>query len=258
MWMRTPQNRRALNARGRLYEFADTLIEAKGPGSNGNGDMLDSMLEATRGDGDYEMTDEELRANIVTFIIAGYTTTASAMGWMAYELMRNRDEAETVREESVEVWEQKDPDEILDELEYTKAAFDETLRLYPTAPWIARSNHEELQLGDFTLPANTPVVMTPYLMHYNLEYYEEPEEFRPERFLRDDPPDHLTYVPFSVGAHQCIGREIALMEGPLILSKLFSECHFETTLATPQEATIHTAVNIEPEEDMFVLFEPDS
>jgi cytochrome P450 len=255
LWVPTPKNRRVKDARDRLYRFADKLIGDRRSSDAEREDMLGSMVKACYEESEQQLTEDEMRAQIVTFIIAGYTTTAAAMGWMSYELMKQPGLTKKVQEESSEAWAGYSVETVLDSIPLTRAAFDETLRLYPTAPWIARSNKEEITLGDFRLPAGTPIVMTPYLMHHNDDFYDRPDEFRPERFLGEDSPGPLTYIPFSVGAHQCIGREIALMEGPLILSKIFSQGRFERIMATPESASIHTAVNLEPQEPVPVRFQ---
>jgi len=256
-WLPTSRNRSAHRARDRLYDLADRMIADYRDGSLRTDTMLATMVEACYGEDEQKLYPEEVRAQIVTFIIAGYTTTAAAMGWMAYQLMKNPENEKKVRNESEAAWSENNLATIPDAISYTRAAFDETLRIYPTAPWIARSSKKDLTINGLDLPAGTPVVMTPYLMHHNAEYFEDPQDYRPERFLGNNSPDPLTYVPFSVGAHQCIGREIALMEGPMIMSRIYAEGRLASTISTPESATIHTAVNIEPEEDIPVRFVPN-
>lgn len=256
LWVPTSRNQSAHDARDRLHELADRLINNYRDGSLETDTMLATIVEACYGGGEQKLYPEEVRAEIVTFIIAGYTTTAAAMGWMAYQLMNNPKKEKKLRDESEKAWAEHKPESIPNAIPYTRAAFDETLRIYPTAPWIARSSKKELTIDGLNLPAGTPVIMTPYLMHHNDEYHDQPGEFHPERFTGDTTPEPMTYIPFSVGAHQCIGREIALMEGPMIMSRIYSQGKLEPTPSTPNSATIHTAVNIEPEESIPVQFKP--
>lgn len=255
-WLPTPNNIRAKRARRVLNQFAEKLIAGRRDLNADKDDLLGTMLEACEGESDPGLSADEVRAEIVTFIIAGYTTTAAAMGWSVYELLRHPSQYERVRDEArTAVGEEDWPQ--LNLIPYTQAVFDETLRVYPTAPWIARSSKEEVTVGDIRVPAETPIIMTPYLLHHDPDLYDDPEAFRPSRFLLNNPPDSMRYVPFSVGAHQCIGRELALMEGPLILAKIFSEGQIQRVPETPDRMDIHTAVNIEPDRQIPVKYSLD-
>lgn len=251
-WFPSPNNRRAKQARNRLNCFASNLIARRRETTRSKKDLLDTMLEASDGNSKKGLNQEEIRANIVTFIIAGYTTTAAAMGWTVYELLNHPSQYERVREETRQI--DVNSDTVPGDLPYTQAAFNETLRLYPTAPWIARSSKEETTVCNLRLPPDTPIIMTPHLLHRNPDYYESPASFRPSRFLQDPAPDSPTYLPFSIGAHQCIGRQIALVEGPLILGKIFGSGQITRTPETPESVGIHTAVNIEPDRSIPVDF----
>jgi cytochrome P450 len=106
--------------------------------------------------------------------------------------------------------------------EYMTAVVNETLRVRPVVPVVARLLQEELQVGRFKLPAGTRVVPSIYLTNRNPRVYETPAEFRPERFL-GAAPETFSWIPFGGGIRRCIGASFALMEMKLILRTMLSE-----------------------------------
>lgn len=144
------------------------------------------------------MAAEQLRDEAMTLFLAGHETTAHALTFALYLLSRHPEEQERARQSQ----------------EYLKAVVLETLRLYPTAWMIGRRSREEGSLGNYHLPAGTTVLMSPYVMHRHPEFFPDPEEFRPQRWL-DRPRSSLpkgVYFPFGAGPRVCIGEHFAWME----------------------------------------------
>ena len=114
---------------------------------------------------------------------------------------------------------------MLERLPYTRAVVDECLRLYPPAWVITRRSLEPDVLGGFELPAGATVIVSPYAIHRDAQWWPNPDRFDPERFLGETSPSEsgtgpLTYLPFGAGPRLCIGRDLALMEAPMVVATL--------------------------------------
>jgi cytochrome P450 len=144
------------------------------------------------------MSAEQLRDEAMTMFLAGHETTAHALTFALYLLSRHPQQQERARQDQ----------------DYLKWVILETLRLYPTAWMIGRRSREESSLGEYHLPAGTTVLMSPYVAHRNSEFFPDPEEFRPERWL-ERPRTSLprgVFFPFGAGPRVCIGEHFAWME----------------------------------------------
>jgi cytochrome P450 family 135 len=174
-------------------------------------DILSLLLQARDEDGQ-EMTDRELRDELVTLLLAGHETTATSVAWAVERLVRHPDK---LRRLIAEIDEGGDG-------EYMTAVVNETLRVRPVVPMVARTLQEELQVGAHRLPPGTRVVPSIYLTNRNPRVYEEPKEFLPERFLESG-PETFSWIPFGGGIRRCIGASFALLEMKLILHTVLSE-----------------------------------
>ena len=135
---------------------------------------------------------------------------------------------------------------MLDELEYFGAVLSEVLRLYPPAGMITRFNRKTETFCGYEVPPNTRMVVSPHMVHRHPKYWDEPETFRPERWIHKTEAERqafqertrYAYIPFSAGGRNCIGQKFAQMEAKLILAPLIRE--FEFFIAPSQRATKHT------------------
>jgi cytochrome P450 len=176
-------------------------------------DILSLLLLARDEDGQ-EMTDSELRDELVTLLLAGHETTATAVAWAIERLVRHPAKlARLVREIDAE-----------DGDEYLTAVVSETLRVRPVVPLVIRSLTEPLRVGGHELPAGTRVVPSIHLTNRNPRVYEAPAEFRPERFL-DNAPETFSWIPFGGGIRRCIGASFATLEMKLMLRTMLGELH---------------------------------
>jgi cytochrome P450 family 135 len=175
------------------------------------GDILSLLLLARDEDGQ-AMTDNELRDELVTLLLAGHETTATAVAWAIERLVRHPDKlARLVREIDA-----------CDGDEYLAAVVSETLRVRPVVPLVVRSLTEPLRVGVHELPAGTRVVPSIHLTNRNPRVYEAPEEFRPERFL-ENAPETFSWIPFGGGIRRCIGASFATLEMKLMLRTMLGE-----------------------------------
>src|SRR5450432_3920451 len=150
------------------------------------------------------MTDSELRDELVSLLLAGHETTATSVAWAVERLVRHPDKLSRLMEEI-------DGQADGGSEEYMTAVVNETLRVRPVVPIVARMLQEDLQVGAYRLPPGTRVVPSIYLTNRNPRVYESPEEFRPERFLQSG-PETFSWIPFGGGIRRCIGASFALLE----------------------------------------------
>ena len=176
-----------------------------------------------------KMDDEQVRDEVMTFMVAGHETTAITLSWCLLEAARHPEMQQKIRDEFNFIMKPGTSlsFEDLEKLTYTKCFIQETLRLYPAAPALARTALEDNNLHGYLIPKHTTVIVHVNLIHKNPKYWDEPEEFKPERFL--DPSAHYPYsfLPFIAGNRMCIGYKFALLEMVTLLSQIISKFHFE-------------------------------
>jgi cytochrome P450 len=167
-------------------------------------DILSLLLQARDEDGE-GLTDAELRDELLTLLLAGHETTATALGWAFERLLRCPEALGRATEDA------RSGDGA-----YLDAVAKETLRLKPVLPIVARRLREPVTIGGVDLPAGTDVAPCIYLVHHREDLYPEPDAFRPERFLGVTPGTY-TWLPFGGGVRRCIGASFALFELQVVL-----------------------------------------
>lgn len=219
-WIPTPANRR-LKAALRELDAAvlGMLQDRAGQPSDVPRDMLDLLLSARDEDGQ-RLTSREVRDQVVTFIVAGHETVASALTWAWALLAENPDVQAALQRESDEVLAGRAP-AFADyaRLPFARAVLDEALRLFPPAWLITRQALGSDVLAGRDIPAGALVILSPWLLHRHPAAWRDPEAFDPTRFL-DGTADRTAFVPFGAGPRQCIGRDFAYVEGVLMLSAI--------------------------------------
>lgn len=219
-WLPTPQNRRLARALADLDQAVRSMLdERRRNPDRTRSDMLDLLLSARDGRGD-GLTGRQIRDQVVTFIVAGHETVATALTWTWALLAADPDRRRRVRAEAQAVL--ADAPLVLDDLTrlpYTRAVFDEALRLYPPAWLVTRNSLAPTVLGGRAVPAGALLIMSPYLVHRHPDRWPDPDRFLPERFL-DGSVDRRAFLPFGAGPRQCIGREFANVEAVVLLARL--------------------------------------
>ncbi len=174
-------------------------------------DILSLLMLARDEDGE-AMTDDELRDELVTLLLAGHETTATTVAWAVERLVRHPAALERLIAEV----------DLAEDDSFCNAVVNETLRVRPVVPLVVRVLTGELSLRDRTLPAGTRVVPNIYLANRNPRVYDAPGEFRPERFL-ENAPETFSWIPFGGGIRRCIGAAFAQLEAKLILQTALAE-----------------------------------
>jgi cytochrome P450 len=216
-----PAMKRFEKARDRLDKTIYKMIAERRASAEDRGDLLAMLLLAQdEGSG---MTDVQVRDEAMTLFLAGHETTANALTWTWYLLSQHPEiEARFHDEIDRELSGRAPTFDDLPRLNYTERVFAESMRLYPPAWAIGRRAKSEHQLGDYLVPAQSIVLMSPYAMHRNPDYWPEPERFDPDRFLPEAVASRpkFAYFPFGGGARVCIGERFAWMEGILVMAAI--------------------------------------
>jgi cytochrome P450 len=227
----------------RVLDPADELIyeEIRGhrdaPDLAERDDVLSLLLQARHEDGS-PMTDEELRDELMTLLVAGHETTASSLAWALERLVRHPDKLERLRD---------------GEDEYLDAVCKETLRLRPILALVLRRLTEPMEIGGRLLPAGVNVAPCIYLVHRRPDVYPEPLAFRPERFL-EQPAGTYTWIPFGGGVRRCLGASFALFEMKVVLRELVGRLDLRVTDPRPERIT-RRAITLVPERGGTVVAE---
>jgi enediyne biosynthesis protein E7 len=177
-------------------------------------DYVSMLINARDKDTGAGMTDKEIVDEITTMIVAGHETTASALNWTWLLLGEHPEvEARLHAEIDASVEAAVPTLQAMEALPYTNMVIREAMRLYPPVWVISRRTIEADTLAGFTVPPDTDVFFSPYFVHRHPDFWDDAEKFRPERFERqEDERPRLTYIPFSAGAHHCIGETLAIFE----------------------------------------------
>lgn len=195
-------------------------------------DFLTLLLRAEGPDG---LSRQEIEDNIITFIGAGHETTARALGWTIYCLAEATWERDRVEHEIDEVLAREpDPVKWLDAMPYTRAVFEEALRLYPPAPSINREPIADDEYKGLKIPRKAQVLVMPWTVHRHRKLWDRPNAFMPERFHPEnrDKIDRYQYLPFGAGPRVCIGMSFAMQEAIIALAILLSRFRFDTVAET--------------------------
>jgi cytochrome P450 len=195
------------------------------------GDDVLSLLLAARHEDGAQMRDQELRDELVTLLVAGHETTATALSWAVERITRAPGGWAALRAGGEE---------------YAEAAGKEALRLRPVLPVVLRNLQRPATIAGLDLPAGTVVAPSIYLVHRRADTYPEPARFRPERFLGPEPQGGTyTWIPFGGGIRRCLGAAFALMEIRVVLAEIAA--HVDAAPARPErEPTARRAITLIP------------
>lgn len=226
LWLPIPRHRRFTRGVRVIEERVFRLIRERRTASEPHDDVLSLLLSATDAEG-CPLSDEEIRDELITFLLAGHETTANALTWTWFLLAQFPSVRERLTCELNDVLGDRLPDTSdLPRLPYLKMVWDESLRLYPPA-WTlhTRLAHAQDRLpSGAVLPSRAWVFISPWNLHRNPRWFPDPNQFDPERFSDEAQRTHLpySYIPFGAGGRRCLGESFAELEGLLILATIAS------------------------------------
>jgi cytochrome P450 family 135 len=211
----------ALRERVDRMLFEEIARKRSDPSLAEHADILSMLLQARDEHGE-AMTDEELRDQLITLLLAGHETTAAGLAWMFERTVRTPSVHERLRAAVA-----------ADDEQYLECFIKEGLRLRPVVPLAARLVNEPFGVGGYTVPAGSLLTCSILLTHSRPDLYPDPEDFRPERFM-EGAPDTYSWIPFGGGVRRCIGAAFATFEMKIILRRVFARCVLEAADPKPE------------------------
>jgi unspecific monooxygenase len=209
--------------------IAMLMAERRAAGKNEGAplrDLFDLMDAARDPETGQSFTDEQLGDQVATMILAGHETTATALFWSLYLLALDPATQDELAEEVRRVTADGTLD--IEQLKFTRAVIDETMRLYPPAFLIARAAIAPDTIAGLSVRKKDVILIAPWLLHRHEKLWRDPNAFVPSRFMSPSlPPDRFAYLPFGVGARVCIGAHFALVEATLALARLIGAFRVE-------------------------------
>jgi cytochrome P450 len=198
------------------------IAERRAAGGLEERDDILSALMLARFENGEPISDEELRDQLMTLLLAGHETTATALAWSFDLLLRHPEPLARLRDSLQEGSE-----------EYLRATISESLRLRPVLPLAGRRLAKPLVADGYELPAGTDVSPAIWLTHTREDLYPDPFAFRPERFL-DDGPETYAWIPFGGGVRRCLGAAFAEFEMRIALRQILTRCDLHKADPTPE------------------------
>jgi cytochrome P450 len=230
------------------------IAERRATGSD-QGDLLSMLLAAQDEDGS-QMTDRQLRDEVMTLFLAGHETTALTLSWAWYLLAQDSEVEQKFHAELEDVLGGRLPTvDDLPRLKYTEMIAKESMRLYPPAFGLGRESINECEVGGYRMPAGTQVFMFQWAVQRDPRFFDEPDSFRPERWTAEfaNSLPKYAYFPFGGGPRACIGNYFAMMEVVLLLATIGQR--FSFSLRPEHPVTLMPAMSLRPKDGIKVMVE---
>lgn len=243
-----PGTIRFFKAKARLDYTIFRIIEERRRSKLNNGDLLSLLLQEQE---EGEMTDQQIRDEALTLFLTAFDTTSLALTWTWYLISQHPQVEAELHKELDRVLQGRLPTmEDFPLLKFTRMVFSESMRLYPPIYIIARQAIHAFSIGDYELPADTIVLVSPFLIHHDARFHPKPEIFNPHNW--DDRPggQHPRYefFPFSEGPRSCIGQHYAWLEGVMVLASIAQ--FWQIKLVPDHPVKIDQLLNLRPKHGM--------
>ncbi|MFC7009995.1 cytochrome P450 [Halalkalicoccus salilacus] len=228
-WVPTPARRRFKQSKTLLREEVQSIFADSRGGEQTDGDNLLSQLFAAR-QSTSDLSMEEIEDHLMTMVFAGYETTATALAFAWYSLSRNPDIRQEFHDELEAVLGGRPPSyDDLAELDVTDRIIKETLRQYPPIHTIPRQTATDIEFAGVRIPEGKEVHLSIIHTHRDQQFYDEPQEFKPDRWTGsfEDELHDFAYIPFGAGRRTCIGREFSLLESKIVLATIGQQFRLE-------------------------------
>ena len=221
----TPQRHRLRTARRELHTVVDEIVRQRRHNDSERADLLAMLLDAREADTGAGMSDQQIRDEVLTLLLAGHETTANALAWTFYLLGQHPETMARLQQEYQSVLNGRAPTmDDVPQLPLTQMVIEESMRLYPPAWAVGRHGLQADEIGGYTTPKGAYVLLIQYVTHRHPGFWERPDAFEPERFsaARSADRPRFAYFPFGGGPRLCIGAQFALTEAQLILATILS------------------------------------
>ncbi len=245
-------NKRAASAIEALDQIVYGMIDQRRKQSATYGDLLGMLMAAQDEETGRQMSDKQLRDEVMTLFLAGFETTASHLAWTMLLLSDHKDVRGRLRNVVCDV---PISAESARSVPYLNAIMDESLRLYPPGWLFGREALADAQVGPLELKAGETVLMSSYVVHRHAKLWPNPDDFAPQRWLQHDSPQHkLAFWPFGAGPRLCIGSQFARMEAALTL--LMIAQRYEVSILPEQRRDIRASMTLRPKFNLKARIKP--
>ncbi|HEY8157904.1 MAG TPA: cytochrome P450 [Methylobacter sp.] len=243
LFIPTQANREFKAASAVVDDVIYGIIEQRRTQTAVHNDLLDMLLNASDDSGSF-MSDKQIRDEVTTIFSAGHETTANLLSWTLYLLARHPDVLAKLRQELDTLLQGKVPTaEDLQQLVYTRAVLNESMRFRPPVGILMRKITKDTEIDGYSLKQGRLAMFSIYNIHHHPDFWPQPERFDPERFLSDE-NRRFSFMPFGTGERICIGNHFALLESQILLSMIIQ--NFDLQLVNKDEAEIEMAVTLKP------------
>ena len=252
----TPRNVRFSRAMRVLERLVTEVIAARRAGPPGS-DLLGMLMEARDAESGDRLTDEELRDEVMTMVLAGHETTANALSWAFHLLSLAPPVERRLHEESASALDGRAATfDDLPRLDVAARVYQEAMRLYPPAWIFGREAIGDDFFGGIPIPAGAAVTVCPWLLHRDPRWWEDPEGFDPDRFgpQADKARPKYAYVPFAAGPRMCIGNGFAMMEMQVVLAMVAARYRLDLVPWKPVE--VEPSVTLRPRSGIWMTVHP--
>ncbi|CAO4380531.1 unnamed protein product [Caenorhabditis nigoni] len=195
--------------------------------------FLDILLSSEESN---ELTSEDIRKEVDTFLFAGHDTTSTSLSWLCWNLAHNPDVQENVYKEILTVFGEDPNEDVTSEkinrLEYTERVMKESKRMFAPVPGVQRKLTKDIVIDGITIPSEGNITISPTVLHCNPYIYEKPEKFDPDRFLPEECAKRHSYdyIPFSAGLRNCIGQKFSILNEKVMLVHILKHFRLEPKL----------------------------
>jgi cytochrome P450 len=255
----TPENVRLARALKVLEGLTREVVERRRRQPGEHNDLLAMFMEAKDADTGESMNDSQLRDELMTMLLAGHETTANALAFTFYLLSRNPAAMTKVAVEVEQVLGGRAPTaHDAPQLQYTQRVIQESMRLYPPAWIFSRKAIKDDVLGGYRIPAGMTVMMSPYALHRDPRFWENPEGFDPDRFTEERSAGRpkFAYVPFAAGPRMCIGAGFAMLEAQIVVAMVMQQ--FRVELVPGYKLDLEPMITLRPKGGVQMKLRPAS
>jgi len=255
-WFGGSKHRQFEAARAVLAGAVDHVIAERRKHPSDRADLLSMLLAARDEETGEAMSDDQLRVEVTTFLLAGQETTSLALTWTWYLLSQHPDAQRRVEEEIDTVLAGRAPEYAdLVNLPFTRMVVDEALRLYPPAWIFSRQALADDQVSGYHVPRGWIVFVVPWVLHRLPALWDDPERFDPDRFSQEKSANRpkFAYLPFGAGPRQCIGNQFALIEAQLIVATLAQQ--YRLLLVPGHEVEPQPLITLRPRFGMSMIID---
>ncbi|WP_183095873.1 cytochrome P450 [Nocardioides stalactiti] len=243
-----PVNRRTAKAQQALFEVCDKLIARRRAGESDGDDLARLLVEAR--DGQDRLSDEEVRDQLLIFLLAGHETTSTSLTFALHLLGCHPDVQERLREEALAVFGDGVPTaaQVHEDLPWTTAVLKESMRLYPATPFNGRLCVEDTEVDGCLVPAGSDLLVSVWNIHRRPDLYPDPERFDPSRFLPENDAGRGRYdwIPFGAGPRACIGQHFSMLESVAALALMVRDLEFRAPAGVTDRVRVGSALTLHP------------